>query len=166
MDERIGAQGLEVKVTRKFYKLDRVDKTADVSGSRGQLLKQNVDKFKRTEIKDLGKVKSGDLIEVEMHIKSKNDYEYVVIDDMKPAGCETVDGLSGWVRQDLAAYREFHDERVSFFVRSLARGEHSLSYRVRAEIPGLFNALPTQMNGVYAPELRANSNDFRIAVGE
>ena len=39
---------------------------------------------------------------------------------------------------------ELRDERVSFFVRRLARGKHSLSYRLRAEIPGRFSALPTK----------------------
>jgi hypothetical protein len=35
---------------------------------------------------------------------------------------------------------ELRDEKVCFFVRALARGKHSVSYRMRAEIPGRFRA--------------------------
>ena len=50
------------------------------------------------------------------------------------------------------------------FVRWLPRGEHSVSYRLRAEIPGKFSALPTKASAMYAPELRANSDEFRIKI--
>ena len=59
---------------------------------------------------------------------------------------------------ELQAYVEFRDERVAFFVRALARGQHNLSYRLRAEIPGKFSTLPTKASAMYAPELKANSD--------
>ena len=39
------------------------------------------------------------------------------------------------------AYVEFRDNRVGFFIRALARGKHSVSYQLRAEIPGRYSAL-------------------------
>jgi hypothetical protein len=59
---------------------------------------------------------------------------------------------------------ELSDERVCFFVRSLARGKHSVSYRMRAEIPGRFSALPTRASAMYAPELRANSDEIKLRI--
>jgi len=53
---------------------------------------------------------------------------------------------------------------VAFFLRSIARGTHSLSYRLRAEIPGQFSALPAVITGMYAPELRGNSHEAKIRV--
>ena len=64
----------------------------------------------------------------------------------------------------LGAYVEFRDERVAFFVQALARGKHSVSYRLRAEIPGRFHALPARARAMYAPELRANSDEIQIGV--
>ena len=61
-----------MKVNRKYFKLTRDDKQANVAGSRGQVVSQRVEKFKRTELADLSTVKSGDLIEVELKIDSKN----------------------------------------------------------------------------------------------
>jgi len=53
---------------------------------------------------------------------------------------------------------------VCFFIRRLARGKHSLSYRLRAEIPGIFSALPTRAYAMYAPELKANSDEIKLVV--
>ena len=64
----------------------------------------------------------------------------------------------------LGAYVEFRDQKVAFFVQRLARGEHSVSYRMRAEIPGRFSALPTRAAAMYAPELKANSNELKVVV--
>ena len=60
-------------------------------------------------------LKSGDIVEVEMEIDSKNDYEYILFEDMKAAGFEPVDLPSGYNGNDLNAYMELHDERVCFF---------------------------------------------------
>ena len=107
---------------------------------------------------------SGDLVEVELHIHSKNDYEYLMFSDWKPAGLESVDIQSGYSGNSMGAYMEVHHERTSFFVRQLQQGEHSLSYRLRAEIPGSFSALPTMAEAMYAPELKANSDEIKVQV--
>jgi uncharacterized protein YfaS (alpha-2-macroglobulin family) len=59
---------------------------------------------------------------------------------------------------------ELRDNRVAFFVRALARGKHSVAYRLRAEIPGQFSALPTRGYAMYAPELKANSDEIKLAI--
>ena len=71
---------------------------------------------------------------------------------------------SGYNGNDMHAYVEFRDERVCFFIRALARGKHSVNYRLRAEIPGKFSALPTKAQAMYAPELRANSDEIKLTI--
>ncbi len=164
LEDPIGAAGLEIKVGRKLYKLERVDKSTNVEGAHGQVVSQKVEKYKRIELGDGAVLKSGDLVEVELEIDSKNDYEYVLFEDMKAAGFEPVEVRSGYNGNDLNAYVEFHDERVGFFARVLARGKHSVSYRLRAEIPGKFSALPAKASAMYAPELKANSSEAKVAV--
>jgi uncharacterized protein YfaS (alpha-2-macroglobulin family) len=109
-------------------------------------------------------LKSRELVEVELEIDSKNDYEYLVFEDYKAAGFEPVEVRSGYNGNDLGAYVEFRDERVAFFTRTLARGKHSVSYRLRAEIPGKFHAFPARAQAMYAPELRGNSDEIRLQV--
>ncbi len=166
LEDPITAAGLEVKVNRKFYKLKRVDETTQVSGSRGQAVAQKVEKYAREELPNLAGLKSGDLVEIELEIDSKNDYEYVMFEDFKAAGFEPVDLRSGYTGNSLGAYVELRDNRVTFFTRWLARGKHSVSYRLRAEIPGQFSALPATASAMYAPELSANSDEMKLKISD
>ncbi len=164
LEDFITKAGLEIKVERKYYRLKRVEKTEKVAGSRGQVVDQKVEKYVREEIPNLATLKSGELCEIELEIQSKNDYEYLVFEDPKPAGFEPVDLRSGYTGNELGAYVEFRDNRVVMFVRALARGKHSVSYRMRAEIPGQFSALPTRAWAMYAPELKANSDEIKLKI--
>lgn len=164
LEDDIQAAGLELKVNRKFYKLTPAEATAAVAGGRGEAIEQRVEKYDRTEIKSLQELTSGDLVEIELVVDSKNDYEYILLEDMKAAGFEPVEVRSGYNGNELGAYVEYRDERVALFCRTLARGQHSVSYRLRAEIPGRFSALPAKASGMYAPELRANSDEFKVRI--
>lgn len=156
--------GLEVRVNRRYFRLTQKKETDLVRGGHGQALEKEVEKYERTEIANSEELKSGELVEVELTIDSKNDYEYLVIEDNKPAGFEPVEVRSGYNGNEMNAYVEFRDERVAFFVRTLPRGKRSVSYRLRAEIPGRFSALPTKSYAMYAPELKANSDEMKIGV--
>lgn len=164
LEDPIKSAGLEIRVNRKFYRLRQVEQTIKATGSRGQALDQKVVKYEREEMKDLATLKSGELVEVELEIDSKNDYEYVIFEDMKASGFEPVEIRSGYNGNDLNAYMELRDERVCFFAAALARGKHSVAYRLRAESPGQFAALPTRASAMYAPELRANSDEFKVRI--
>ena len=67
-------------------------------------------------------------------------------------------------RNGLGAFMELRDEKVAMFVRQLPRGRHNLSYRLRAEIPGSFSALPTRGYAMYAPELKGNADEIKLAI--
>jgi uncharacterized protein YfaS (alpha-2-macroglobulin family) len=164
LEDPITKAGLEVKVERRVFKLVPVDKKIKDEGVRGQVIDRKVEKYERKLLENDALLKSGDLVEVELVMESKNDYEYIFFDDMKAAGFEPVDVRSGYGRNEMGAYMELRDERVTFFVRALARGKHSLSYRLRAEIPGRFSALPAKASAMYAPELKANSDEIKLRI--
>jgi alpha-2-macroglobulin len=166
LEDFITKAGLEVKVNRKYYRLVRDDKEIKVPGSIGQPLGQRVERYKRIELSNLAGLKSGDLVEVELEIDSKNDYEYLIFEDMKPSGFEPVELRSGYTNTGLHAYTEYRDEKVCFFVRNLARGKHSVNYRMRAETPGQFSALPARGDAMYAPELQGNSDEIKLRVAD
>lgn len=164
LEDDIRATGLELKVQREYYKLTPIKATTDVAGGRGQVVTQQVEKYRRERLVNLAELESGDLMEVELTVDSKNDYEYILLEDMKAAGFEPVEVRSGYNGNELNAYMELRDDRVSLFVARLARGQHSVAYRLRAEIPGRFSALPTRASAMYAPELKANSDEIKLRV--
>lgn len=164
LEDDIKGAGLELKVRRKYFKLTPVEATKDVAGGRGQVVNQKVEKYERQEIPNLGQVNSGDLIEIELTVESKNDYEYILLEDLKAAGFEPVEVRSGYNGNELNAYMELRDDRVSLFVQRLARGTHSVSYRMRAETPGKFSALPTTAYAMYAPELKGTADELKVSI--
>ena len=115
LEDFITKAGLEIKVNRKYYKLVKADKTIKAAGSRGQAVDEKVEKYDRQELPSGAEVKSGDLVEIELEIDSKNDYEYLVFEDMKPAGFEAGRSAQRLQWQRIGAYVEFRDNRVVFF---------------------------------------------------
>lgn len=162
--DMIPAAGLEVKVRRNYYKLVAKEAAVNRPGAGGRAVKGAVDAYDRVKVDPDTVLVSGELLEVELVVTSKNDYEYLLLEDYKPAGFEAVGVRSGYDYEGLPTYREYRDDRVAIFAHRLPRGERSIRYQVRAEIPGRYSALPTQITGMYAPELRGNSDENKVTV--
>jgi uncharacterized protein YfaS (alpha-2-macroglobulin family) len=113
-------------------------------------------------------VTSGDEIEVMITVTADRNYEWLMMDDPMPSGFEAIRehwGHYGWGRW---AYwysrKEFRDEKVSVAMSTLWQGKHQVAYVMRAETPGDFHVLPTQVFNMYHPEIGGNAGEFRIKV--
>lgn len=164
LEEDVPASGLEIKVERRYFKLVRDDREHKIHDQRGQQQAMKEVAYKKVELSTGDHVDSGDLILVQLEIESKNDYTFLAFEDPKPAGMEPVALRSGVTYGEAVANMELRDEKVVFFLRHLAQGKLHLDYRLRAEIPGTFHAMPTRGFAMYAPELRANSSEIRVEV--
>lgn len=165
LEDPIEKAGLEVKVERHYYKLvPKKDATSLVEGGRGQAVSQRVERFEKIALNSGDSVASGDLLEVELILESKNEYESILLEDRKAAGYEPVETSSGYNGNNLGAYVEYRDDRVCFFASRIPQGRTTVSYRLRAETPGRFSALPTRVEAMYAPELKGNSDEFKANV--
>ena len=121
-------------------------------------------------------LKSGERVRVEITLDAKNHYEYLVVEDHKPAGFEAVDLKSGTTFAEAVdekgspigmrsfAYREFRDKKVAFFITKLPQCRHTLTYELRSEVPGAFYGMPLE---VHASTFRkgANSAEARFRLG-
>lgn len=83
LEEPIPAAGNEIFVRREYYKLV----------PRPTLLMGVV--YDRVPVPDNEAVESGERVEVVLTIEAKNNYEYLVFEDLKPAGLEAVAVRSG-----------------------------------------------------------------------
>lgn len=83
LEEPIKAAGNEIFVRREYFKLV----------GRPTLLKGYV--YDRVPLRDGEEVASGDRIQVVVTIEAKNNYEYLLFEDLKPAGFEAVEVRSG-----------------------------------------------------------------------
>lgn len=169
-EEKITAAGNELYVTRQYMKLipKTVTKTRKVyNAEQRKQVDETYDEieYDKVPVKEGDKLTSGDLIEVTIAVDAKNNFEYLLFEDPKPAGCEPVNLQSGYQwGGGFGAHTELRDEKVAFFASYLNQGKHAISYRLRAEIPGEFHALPAHGECMYAPFVRGNgdSNIIRI----
>jgi uncharacterized protein YfaS (alpha-2-macroglobulin family) len=83
LEEPIPAAGNEIFVRREYYKL--VPKPTLLMGV----------VYDRMPVPDNEAVESGERVEVVLTIEAKNNYEYLVFEDLKPAGLEAVAVRSG-----------------------------------------------------------------------
>ena len=83
LEEPITAAGNEIFVRRQYYKLV----------GRPTLLKGYI--YDKVPLNDGKTVTSGERIETVLTIEAKNHYEYLLFEDMKPAGLEAVQIKSG-----------------------------------------------------------------------
>ena len=180
LEEPVAPAGNEIFVRRQYFKLV----------NHPTLLKGFVSE--RVPLNDGDTVKSGERVETVITIEAKNNYEYLLFEDLKPAGLEAVEIRSGeslYVRQlksgalnssksglmnfntntDFTGqmrwvYQELRDRKVALFIDHLPEGVWQLSYEMRAETPGAFHALPVLGHAMYVPEIRTNGTEVRIRV--
>jgi uncharacterized protein YfaS (alpha-2-macroglobulin family) len=187
LEEPIRSTGSEIFVRRRYYRLEpntaaALKDYAPVDskrpnpfltgryqllddGGEWEIAETSEPQYVRTLLEPGATLSSGDLLEVELLIESKNDYEYLVFEDLKPAGCEPQEVRSGGhAGSGLWSNMELRDQKVAFFLTSLPQGTRTLTYRLRAEIPGQFHVLPTNGYAMYAPDIRTLSDEMTLSI--
>ncbi|UCH77399.1 MAG: hypothetical protein JSU81_06575, partial [Candidatus Coatesbacteria bacterium] len=126
--------------------------------------------FKKGKLKEKrlpleGPLKLGEEIEVELTINSPYDFDYVVVEDPKAAGLVYLETSSGY-SWGLDAYVELWNKQRNAFFERLRAGETVVTYRLRAEVPGDYAALPARIYGMYSPDIGSNTASARIEVAD
>jgi uncharacterized protein YfaS (alpha-2-macroglobulin family) len=180
-EEPIAPAGNEIFVKREYYKL----------AGRPTLLKGYV--YDREPLRDGETVTSGERVETVLTIEAKNNYEYLLFEDLKPAGFEAVELRSGenlytrelksgavtekseirnpkseidYTGRTRWVYQELRDRQVALFIDHLPQGVWQIRCDFRAETPGQFHALPVLGRAMYVPEIRCNSAELRVNVAD
>ena len=126
--------------------------------------------FKKGKVKEKkrpldGPVKLGDDVEVVLTINSPYDFDYVVLEDPKAAGLIFLETRSGY-NWPLDAYVELWNKQRNVFFERLRAGETVVTYRLRAEVPGEYAALPARIYGMYSPDIGSNTASGRLEVAD
>jgi uncharacterized protein YfaS (alpha-2-macroglobulin family) len=180
LEDPLTAAGNEIFVRRQYFKLV----------NHPTLLKGIVSE--RVPLLGGETIQSGDRVEAVLTIESKNNYEYLLFEDLKPAGLEAVQLRSGenvFVKEIKSGalnskkselmnytaitdftgrtrwvYQELRDRKVALFIDKLPEGVWQVSYEMRAEVPGTFHALPVLGHAMYVPEIRTNGAEVLVKV--
>ena len=165
-EQRISSAGLELTLQRRFWLIVPAQSKGTIPDRFGHSVSVRREAEERIPLNDLSSVKPGDIVEVELIPSAKNDYDYTEFADHLPAGFEYVNPKSGYISRLPSIYAEFRTAGPRFYLRNLTRGVCAIRYRIRARFDGSYTALPATGRGVYAPALRANSNDMVIKIKE
>ncbi|WP_192821545.1 alpha-2-macroglobulin [Rufibacter sp. LB8] len=107
--------------------------------------------------------KVGDLIKVVVYLQADREFEYIHLKDLRPAGTEPVDALSGRRFQDgLSYYQSTRDASTNFFISRLGTGNYVFEYKLRVAHAGDFATGITTIQSMYAPEFNAHTSGGRI----
>jgi uncharacterized protein YfaS (alpha-2-macroglobulin family) len=112
-------------------------------------------------------VKIGDKITVRIELRVDRDMEYVHLKDMRSAGFEPLDVISGYRWQDgLGYYQSTRDVATHFFFSYLNKGTYVFEYELVVSHKGDFSNGITTIQCMYAPEFSSHSEGIRVKVLE
>jgi uncharacterized protein YfaS (alpha-2-macroglobulin family)/5-hydroxyisourate hydrolase-like protein (transthyretin family) len=113
-------------------------------------------------------LRQGDRVLVRLTITTPRDLAYVIIEDPFPAGFEVTErgraevAIGDW--RWWWDYTDVRDDRIAIFSRRIPAGKHVIEYNLRAQTPGTYHAMPTILEGMYTPNMRAESSGARVSI--
>ncbi|MDR0506769.1 MAG: hypothetical protein LBH32_08160 [Dysgonamonadaceae bacterium] len=147
-----------------FENLDKITSAdSNVKMEKSMFLKKNTDSGQKLMSAETFNV--GDLVTVRLVIHIDRDMQYIHIKDMRAAGFEPVNVLSGYKYQNGCAYYEStHDAATNFFFELMTKGTYVFEYDVRANNAGTFSNGITTLQNMYAPEMSCHSEGVRVVI--
>jgi uncharacterized protein YfaS (alpha-2-macroglobulin family) len=112
-------------------------------------------------------VRIGDKVKVRIELQTDRAMEYVHLKDMRAAGFEPLNVLSGYRWQGgLGYYESTRDAATNFFFGWLPQGTHVFEYALRATQVGNFSNGVATIQCMYAPEFTSHSASVRVKIME
>ncbi|SIR34229.1 alpha-2-macroglobulin family protein [Chryseobacterium sp. RU33C] len=112
-------------------------------------------------------LKVGDKITVRMILNTDRAMEFIHIRDMRAAGFEPVDVLSGYQwKNNLGYYQSAKDASTNFYIQYMPKGKYVFEYDVVANASGTFSNGITTMQNYYAPQMNAHTKGSNVTISE
>ncbi|MGX5685340.1 alpha-2-macroglobulin family protein [Chryseobacterium cucumeris] len=112
-------------------------------------------------------LKVGDKVTVRMILNTDRAMEFIHIKDMRAAGFEPVDVLSGYQwKNNLGYYQSTKDASTNFYIQYMPKGKYVFEYDVVANASGKFSNGITTMQNYYAPQMNAHTKGTDVAISE
>lgn len=107
--------------------------------------------------------KTGDRIRVDYTITAARDFDFVSLQDARPACLEPVKQMSGYTWNDGEAYYyAAGDTKQGFFFERMSKGEHKFSCDYIVDRAGKYLVGTASVQCLYSPEFAGTSKGFMI----
>jgi uncharacterized protein YfaS (alpha-2-macroglobulin family) len=112
-------------------------------------------------------LKIGDKVTVRMILNTDRPMEFIHIKDMRAAGFEPVDVLSGYQwKNNLGYYQSTKDASTNFYIQSMPKGKYVFEYDYIANASGKFSNGITTIQNYYAPQMNAHTKGSNVQIAE
>jgi alpha-2-macroglobulin len=101
---------------------------------------------------------------VTVHAWAQDGASRVLLDCPIPAGAEAVPNDLSEEWWSWSGQQQIRDERVTQAFESLSRRGETLTFRLRATLPGSYHVLPAVAFEMYDPAKRGSSGEFQFRV--
>ncbi len=112
-------------------------------------------------------LKVGDKVTVRMILNTDRPMEFIHIKDMRAAGFEPVDVLSGYQwKNSLGYYQSTKDASTNFYIQYMPKGKYVFEYDYVANASGKFSNGITTMQNYYAPQMNSHTKGTNVTISE
>jgi len=112
-------------------------------------------------------LKVGDKVTVRMILNTDRTMEFIHIKDMRAAGFEPTDALSGYQwKNSLGYYQSTKDASTNFYIQYMPKGKYVFEYDLVSNAAGKFSNGITTMQNYYAPQMNAHTKGTNVTISE
>ncbi|MGD1318476.1 alpha-2-macroglobulin family protein [Chryseobacterium sp. 2R14A] len=112
-------------------------------------------------------LKVGDKVTVRMILNTDRAMEFIHIKDMRAAGFEPLDVISGYQwKNNLGYYQSTKDASTNFYIQYMPKGKYVFEYDYMANASGKFSNGITTIQNYYAPQMNAHTKGTNVMISE
>lgn len=112
-------------------------------------------------------LKVGDKVTVRMILNADRPMEFIHIKDMRAAGFEPLDVLSGYQwKNSLGYYQSTKDASTNFYIQYMPKGRYVFEYDYVANASGKFSNGITTIQNYYAPQMSSHTKGTEVEIKE
>lgn len=112
-------------------------------------------------------LKVGDKVTVRMILNTDRAMEFIHIKDMRAAGFEPLDVISGYQwKNNLGYYQSTKDASTNFYIQYMPKGKYVFEYDYVANASGKFSNGITTIQNYYAPQMNAHTKGTNVEIVE
>lgn len=146
--ENIKSTETYLSMTREYYK--------KIKTTNGEEL---------VKITDSSPLTVGDRITVRMILNTDRPMQYIHLKDMRAAGLEPVDVLSGYqYKNNLGYYQATKDASTNFYIYYMPKGKYVFEYDLVCNASGSFSSGFAALQNYYAPQMNARTKGDKIEI--
>jgi len=112
-------------------------------------------------------LKVGDKVTVRMILNTDRPMEFIHIKDMRAAGFEPLNVISGYQwKNSLGYYQSTKDASTNFYIQHMPKGKYVFEYDYVANASGKFSNGITTIQNYYAPQMNSHTKGTNVEITE